>query len=62
MIQITACLLVFFVCNQLESQFMSTGAFEVTLNGTLCCYVDKLCLSLWQVMLRMIRDQLECLW
>lgn len=31
--KITACLLVFFVCNQLESQFMSTGAFEVTLNG-----------------------------
>lgn len=30
--KIFSCLMAFFVCNMLETQFLSTGAFEITLN------------------------------
>uniref|UniRef100_A0A3B5B5Y8 Selenoprotein T n=1 Tax=Stegastes partitus TaxID=144197 RepID=A0A3B5B5Y8_9TELE len=30
--QIFSCLMAFFLCNMMETQFLSTGAFEVTLN------------------------------
>jgi len=28
-----ACLMTFFLCNAIEGQLISTGAFEITLNG-----------------------------
>ncbi|RDD37840.1 Selenoprotein T [Trichoplax sp. H2] len=31
--KITACMIIFFLLNSLEQQLLSTGAFEVTLNG-----------------------------
>lgn len=31
--QIYACMMVFFLSNMIENQLMSTGAFEITLNG-----------------------------
>ena len=31
--QIYACMMVFFFSNMIENQLMSTGAFEITLNG-----------------------------
>ena len=31
--QIYACIITFFLCNTIEAQLLSTGAFEVTLNG-----------------------------
>ncbi|KAG7218141.1 hypothetical protein INR49_020592, partial [Caranx melampygus] len=30
--QIFSCLMAFFLCNMMETHFLSTGAFEVTLN------------------------------
>ena len=30
-----ACMMVFFVCNALESHLVSTGAFEISFNGNL---------------------------
>lgn len=33
--QIYACMMVFFLSNMIENQLMSTGAFEITLNGEL---------------------------
>lgn len=32
-LQIFSCLMIFFLCNMMETHFLSTGAFEVTLNG-----------------------------
>lgn len=32
-LQIFSCLMTFFLCNMMETHFLSTGAFEVTLNG-----------------------------
>lgn len=29
-----ACLMIFFLCNAVESQLISTGAFEILFNGT----------------------------
>lgn len=37
--QVYACMMVFFLSNMIENQCMSTGAFEITLNGKL-----RLCL------------------
>lgn len=38
--QIYACLMLFFVFNAIEGQLISTGAFEISLNGRLdCCNV-----------------------
>lgn len=31
--QVYACMMVFFLSNMIENQCMSTGAFEITLNG-----------------------------
>uniref|UniRef100_A0A3Q2QT71 Selenoprotein T n=1 Tax=Fundulus heteroclitus TaxID=8078 RepID=A0A3Q2QT71_FUNHE len=31
--KIFSCLMAFFICNMMETHFLSTGAFEVTLNG-----------------------------
>ncbi|MED6253223.1 Selenoprotein T2 [Ataeniobius toweri] len=31
--KIFSCLMAFFICNLMETHFLSTGAFEVTLNG-----------------------------
>jgi len=33
-LQIFSCLMAFFLSNMLETHFLSTGAFEITLNGT----------------------------
>lgn len=33
--QVYACMMVFFLSNMIENQCMSTGAFEITLNGKL---------------------------
>lgn len=32
-----SCLMIFFLCNAIEGQLLSTGAFEISLNGTLNC-------------------------
>lgn len=33
-----ACLMTFFLCNAIEGQLISTGAFEILLNGNLNIY------------------------
>lgn len=42
-LQISSCLMVFFLSNMIETQCLSTGAFEITLNGkfTLCKIINK---------------------
>lgn len=37
--QIYACMMVFFLSNMIENQLMSTGAFEITLNGESVIYL-----------------------
>lgn len=37
-LQIYACMMVFFLSNMIENQLMSTGAFEITLNGEFVIY------------------------
>ena len=34
--KIYSCLLIFFVSNAIEGHFISTGAFEISLNGKIC--------------------------
>lgn len=35
-----ACLMTFFLCNAVEGQLISTGAFEITLNGKMSQYTS----------------------
>lgn len=37
-----ACLMTFFLCNMIEGQLISTGAFEISLNGILFVHFDHL--------------------
>lgn len=41
-----ACLMIFFLCNALEGHLVSTGAFEISLNGKLSYISAKMHLSL----------------
>jgi hypothetical protein len=34
-----ACLMTFFLCNAVEGQLISTGAFEITLNGEILFHI-----------------------
>lgn len=44
-LQIFSCLMTFFLCNMMETHFLSTGAFEVTLNGESPRVIESLSLS-----------------
>lgn len=41
-LQIFSCLMTFFLCNMMETHFLSTGAFEVTLNGESLSHSESL--------------------
>ncbi|KAK3535546.1 hypothetical protein QTP70_016816 [Hemibagrus guttatus] len=45
--KIFSCLMVFFLSNMLETQFLSTGAFEITLNGVWSCFSGQRDCRLW---------------
>lgn len=39
--QMYSCILLFFICNTIEGQLISTGAFEVTFNGKKTTFLSK---------------------
>lgn len=46
--QIFSCLMAFFLCNMMETHFLSTGAFEITLNGEFWLVQTRhYCVWLW---------------
>ena len=52
LLQLYACLMLFFISNAIEGQMISTGAFEISYNGEFCFFSLKKIVAVAEISLR----------